>query len=87
MKTQIEDYGYVAIQFSARNIASLITKFYHEDDKEVEIMFKALTKDFNQLSVGLRQDLLKNLIKQHFSKATAKKVIELVDSFDSEMFD
>lgn len=87
MKTQIEDYGWVAIKFSANDIAKLITKFSHEDDKEVEIMFNALIKDFNQFNVGLRQDLLKSLIKKHFSKATANKVLELVDSFDSEMYE
>lgn len=87
MKAKVEEYGYITIQLTAKDIASLINMFSPENDDEIEAMMDAIVKNFPKMGVGVRQDLVKKVVAKHFSKQAAKKVLDLIDSFDVGVYE
>lgn len=82
MKTEIDGSG-IFIDFKAKDIATIISRFEFESDDEFVAVFNAAIRDFALWDIGLRQVLVESLIKKHLCKKQCDEVIKLIESFDS----
>jgi len=82
VKTEISGTG-LYIDFTAKDIAKIISSFEFESDDEFVVIFNAIIRDFSLWDIGVRQVLTTSLLKKHLCKKQCDEVIKLIESFDT----
>lgn len=82
MKTEINGSG-LFIDFKAKDIATIISRFEFESDDEFIEIFNAVNRHFSSWGIGVRQVIVSALLKKHLCKKQFEEVIKLIESFDA----
>lgn len=79
-------YDGIVINFTSKDVANIVSDFYCDNEVESSEIVRSCLQHFSICPVPTRQSLLKEFIKKHYQGAQLKKVLDLIESCDTEMY-